>query len=573
MGDPFLTTGIFPRFNIRVTQAAMNEPRSESALVVDPRHPNRLLGVSKRFSDAHKYLFGLGAVFSNDGGDTWQDLPQFPTPINHSIYTDPSATFHTTGAAWVMGDPGFPKMHEPDAPDMFEILECAKHGQKSDVLTTQMLAQKSTDDGANWTAHEIVPLRCTGDDKGWIACDNGTATITGGPKPKPASPYLGRLYATWASSTPIRFARSLDGGKTWIGAGNAQAGDDLTISATEAPDISISRNGTIHLFAHMLDTLGIEYLRSTDGGETFQSMGFVANGIGDISDISDDKDIPDINRAGSPGQDRWPVFDGANFRVNTFVASCCFGAGGVAIAWADARSGHARIFYRLSYDNGTTWEGDLGGTPLLPDLDDDSHQFHPQLAATGNGVIGCAMYSYSKTARPGNKPGVAVLVAGSFDNGATWELKTVTDQPWDPAINAPWSHGDSAVTFIGEYFGFDAGEKEFHVLWTDTRHGNQDLYYCRVDTEDHTPPVKTILAEIEATYMSPGVPRGGDGFVIVNGHVIRVPPREPLRAVLDAVVAIKTASEIGTDTTRARQALYDVLIDAAKQAKRDLTKK
>jgi hypothetical protein len=573
----FLKTGIFPRFNTRVTSAAMNEPRSESSLVVDPRNPNRLLGVSKHFYDPQKYIFSIGAVFSQDGGDTWEDLPAFPIPVNHIIYTDPSATFGTPTApgtaspAWVMGDPGFSRFKIVDGPDLFEFFECAKHGQgNQDILTSQMLAQASTNDGATWTEHEVSPMRCTGDDKGWIACDNSTL-VTGPPKKKPLSPYHGRLYAVWAAETPMRFARSLDHGKTWIGAGSSKPGDDIGLQTTEGPDISIARDGTVHLFAHGPLTSAIDYLWSTDGGETFQGDGtFVADAIGDIHKNVDGQNI---KWAGSPTQ--WPVFDGANFRVITIVSSCCFGSSGIIVAWADARSGHSRIYYRLSNDNGATWEGDPGGTPLLPELEgDDSHQFHPQLATTGNGVIGCAMYSYSKTARAGNKPGVDVLVAGSFDNGATWELKTVTEQPWDPAVNAPWSHGDKKVTFIGEYFGFDAGAKEFHVLWTDTRDGNQDLYYCRVDTEDYTSPSKTILAEIEATYMSPGVPRDGGGFVIVNGHVIRIPPYDPLRPVLDAVIAVKTTSEIGrVDTTRAKQALYDVMINAAKLAKRNLTEK
>ena len=95
-----------------------------------------------------------------------------------------------------------------------------------------------------------------------------------------------------------------------------------------------------------------------------------------------------------------------------------------------------------------------------------------------------------------------------------------------------------------------------------------------MDTEDQTSLSKTILAEIEATYMSPGVPRDGGGFVIVAGHVIRIPPWDPLRPVLDAAVAIKTTSEIGrVDTTRAKQALYDVMINAARLAKRDLMTK
>ncbi len=46
---------------------------------------------------------------------------------------------------------------------------------------------------------------------------------------------------------------------------------------------------------------------------------------------------------------------------------------------------------------------------------------------------------------------------------------------------------------------------------------------------------------VVAMYMSPGVARGGGGFVIVNGKIIKVPPRGPafrqLEAALQAVAA------------------------------------
>jgi hypothetical protein len=562
----FTQKGLFPGSNVLVTQAAPNEPRSESAIVVDPSNPDRLLGASKRFLQPHNYVFSLGAVFSDDGGATWKDLPTFATPANHDVYTDPSATFDTAGDAWVMGDPGF---HQAGSQQFADSLGC--HGVE-DIQTTHMLAQKSGDDGANWTPLPIFAPRCKDDDKGWLLCDNSLdVTISPYPHPKPywASPYHGRLYAIWGANTNLRFARSLDGGQSWKGVGTQSAGADCG-PYSYAPDISIGRNGTIHAFWHLPGTDSIQYLRSKDGGETFEGDGTIVNGfpnprplVTGLTDIH--KGI--TNRVGSDPANMWPAFEGSNFRVLTIVASCCFGSNGVAIAWADAEGGHSRIYYRLSIDGGDTWVGPARGTPMLPNLVGDSHQFHPQLAATGSGVLGCAMYSYSKTARPGNQPGISVLVAGSFDEGATWEFKPITDQPWDPAISAPWAHGDSNVTFIGEYFGFDAGKSEFHVLWTDTRHGNQDLYYARVDTEQE----KNWLPELVATYVSPGVSRDGGGFVIINGHIIRIPPWDPLRPILDVAVAIQTVSQVGTaKSVRAREMLYDLMIDIAKQAKKQL---
>jgi hypothetical protein len=70
---------------------------------------------------------------------------------------------------------------------------------------------------------------------------------------------------------------------------------------------------------------------------------------------------------------------------------------------------------------------------------------------------------------------------------------------------------------------------------------------------------------------SPGVSRDGGGFIIVNGHIIRIPPWDPLRQVLDVAVAIQAVSEIRSDkSVRAREMLYDLMIDIAKQAKKQL---
>jgi hypothetical protein len=177
------------------------------------------------------------------------------------------------------------------------------------------------------------------------------------------------------------------------------------------------------------------------------------------------------------------------------------------------------------------------------------------------------MSSYSKTAILGSKPGVSVLVAASFDQGVNWTFNPITDQAWDPSIKAPWSHSDSTVTFIGEYFGLDASQSDFHVLWTDTRFGNQDLFYCRVATEKTRDP----LPDLVATLVSAGVASDGGGFIIVNGHIIRIPPWDPLRQVLEIAVAIQAVSNIRVaSSVNARSALYDLMIDVAKQAKKQL---
>jgi hypothetical protein len=99
--------------------------------------------------------------------------------------------------------------------------------------------------------------------------------------------------------------------------------------------------------------------------------------------------------------------------------------------------------------------------------------FHPQIVADPSGILGCAFYEF------GPKPTtqlIDVIMAQSFDGGASFSYLTVTDQPWDPTVDAPWTHGDSSVTFIGDYMGLDASARGFYPLWTDTRTGIQELW-------------------------------------------------------------------------------------------------
>jgi hypothetical protein len=55
----------------------------------------------------------------------------------------------------------------------------------------------------------------------------------------------------------------------------------------------------------------------------------------------------------------------------------------------------------------------------------------------------------------------------------------VSNVPWDPAIDAPLSHGSPLTTFIGEYFGLGSSSRGFFPFWTDTRTGIQEIFSGR----------------------------------------------------------------------------------------------
>jgi hypothetical protein len=357
----------------------------------------------------------------------------------------------------------------------------------------------------------------------------------------PGSSYFGRVYVAWgAGASPLRFARSTDHGVHWKGVGNNATGSKLADNT-------------------------IEYMRSTDGGDTFEAQKTIVTGVQSLRGS-----LPLI---GDPNIGLWPHFPGAKFRVITLATGCGFGTEPLAknfvVAWSDYREGAARIYYRKSYNAGASFDGPDNGQPLLAGqwIDPNLHHFHPQIIATGSGVIGCAYYEYGPK---GGENLIDVILSASFDQGNTFSdyATTVTDRPWDPAVDAPFSHGDHNVTFIGEYFGLDADSNGFDVLWTDTRTGVQELFYDRVDTERYKPPAE--LSGIVAQILF-GVSQDGGGAVIINGHIFRIPPRGPDFDLVQALVALHAAGKIGGVAGRSlTKSVYETIGSIAKAAGKSL---
>jgi hypothetical protein len=513
-------TGLFPTGNKRATTSNASQSRSESCIAINPKNPNNMVGSSKKFINPATYLFKLGVIYTFDAGNHWNES-SLPMKQGWDGMTDPAMAFDDFGNAFLIGEPL--KFH-PD-----------KVGTSDDLEGLGMVAYKSTDGGVTW-GNPIQLTTDTHDDKQWVVCDNS-----------PTSPHYGNVYAAWGASSPLRFARSTDHGQTWKGKGNEAPGTSL-VSSSFSPEMSVSNDGTLHILWHNDGSTEIRYLRSTDGGNSFEPVKVVVSGIESL-------------RGNLPLTAQWPHFDYGKFRVITLVTDCVASNNILIVAWADMREGRSRIYYRRSLDNGVTWEGPPSGQTLLPNVSyGDTHCFHPQIIATGTGVIGCAFYTFGQEFPQQYR--IRVQLAASWDDGETFSyFITVTDQPWDPLVNAPAVHGNPNIHFIGEYFGLDAGDEEFALLWTDTRTGVQELWSDVVQTKKvKCPRIPELVAEVFG-----GVSSDGGGFVIINGKFIRVPPRSPLIKVLDTVVAIEALSGI---SEREQGRLRELRIGALRSAVR-----
>jgi hypothetical protein len=228
----------------------------------------------------------------------------------------------------------------------------------------------------------------------------------------PASRFRGSVYLAADMGNALCFARS-NNGKEWSGRGHSRPGV-LFPGLCFNPEVLVDAGGAVHV-AWMTGPSGCSILAmdSTDGGHAFCAPVTVAEGI-----IGVQEGLPET------------------------APATCIAEDGVALCvWADDREGRARIYHRRSLDGGRTWQGPLGGQPLVPGGGSGQHEFQPHLIVTPGGEICCAFYEYGPKT-PGGDLLVDLAMAVSYDRGATFAGRMVlSEQPWDPAVDRPLSRG------------------------------------------------------------------------------------------------------------------------------------
>jgi hypothetical protein len=462
--------------NIQVTQgASLNDARSESIILINPNHPEQIVGASRKCKDISAYDFTVATVYSTDGGITWHDSAPLATP-GWSGLSDPALAWDDSGNVFLVG-------------------AAIKNPPQIDYVG--IAVYKSSDGGQTWSGPNLIHTSSE-DEKPWAVGDSGSVS------------FHGRVYIVWDDGTELRFARTLDRGDTWVGAGaGVTPPGTVLVNGSFAPEINVAANGDIYI-VRSASYAGseIKMIVSKDGGDSFHAVASPATGITTL-----EASLPPWKPNG------WPVFPGGTFRVFTLPTACVSGQT-VVVAWADFREGVSRIYYALSNNGGASWSTGPSGQPLLTDaLPANFQHFHPQIVAHPNGVIGCAFYEFGP--KP-STPLIDVIMAQSFDGGALFDHLTVTDQPWDPTVDAPVSLVDPIASFIGEYFGLDASNKGFYPLWTDTRTGIQELWTDIVPALTQVKVPSGIYGQVAQILF--GIIQDGSGVEIVGGHIIHIPP-------------------------------------------------
>lgn len=481
--------------NIQVTHSLdVNHARSESVVSINPFNKDNLVAASKRFRNLQTYDFTVEAAVSFDQGQTWAASP-LELLSDWGVgagMSDPTIAWDSHGWVYLFVGPHRRSINPHDAV-----------GSPSEQHFFGLWVYISKNGGSSWEK----PIQISDnfdDDKQWAASDLNQD-----------SPYFGNVYVAWASNAPLRFGSSRNPGAAWVGPDNTNPAQSSLDDHAFAPEVSVGVDGTIYIFWHNDGSDAIQLAKSTDGGQNFRVLPDVVKGISSI-------------RGHAPALvlNGWPYFPGGNFRVITLVTACVLDFNTLIVAWADYRDGVSRIYYRRSTDGGENWEGDdASGQPLLKGIVEsaaDAHEFHPQILALPDGTVGCAFYEFGPRGVSGDL--IDVVLAVSLDRGVDFSVRgSVTDKPWNPAINSPWAHGDQNVTFIGEYFGLDADENNFRIVWTDTRTGMQELFTAQTN-------IKTFSQEIETESSDTVfIPLDGSdgGGLLVNLRTGEVTPVHP----------------------------------------------
>jgi hypothetical protein len=418
--------------NVQVTyDTSTNNARSESSVAINPNNPDQIVAASKKFADIQTYDFTLATEYSTDGGNTWQASPELALPEGATVMTDPTLAWDDSNNVFLVGLTGY----DPPTWD-----------------TIGIVIYRSSDGGQSWSAPNPIH-NSTADDKQWVAGDAS-----------PSSPFRGNVYTVWDNDS-IAFARTTDHGATWTGTSGAAAGAPIASGGTVYPEITVSDTGTVYVVSTDTASL-VAMMVSTDGGDSFQPATNPATGITTLEDAL-------------PAVDGWAELPGGTFRVISDPTVAAYGDI-LLVAWSDYREGAARIYYVRSVDAGSTWSTPSGQRLDTATVPSNFHHIMPQMVVDHLGVFGCVYYEF------GPKPAkmlIDVVLSLSFDQGETFGRSVLTTQPWDPTLDAPWAHGDSQVTFIGDYRGLDASPQGFQPVWTDTRTGIQELFTTTVPAD------------------------------------------------------------------------------------------
>ncbi len=402
--DPFRGGDIDPDGEVILTSGA------ESTIEFNP--DNNMLAVAGVNANG-----GQSMYYSTDGAQTWTF-----SQVNTDSCCDPTVDWSTTDVV-------------PQRVYQADLASCGFGG-------CNIRASYSEDGGVTWAPMIDIDADFA-NDKEFIHVDRS-----------PTSPFKDNVYITYHKGNVMQFAKSEDNGTTW--STPIAVGVDTGIGS----DITTDSAGNIYYFYPGLNGSGINLLKSSDGGDTFDP-------VIQVSTIRGRFDFP------IPAMETREVFIYTSVDIdsqdNLYVAitdETADSTGG-GVGAAAANRGEIRVF--KSTDAGVTWielpkphpdDGMLsGGSANAID------RFHPWLMVAENDAVHIGFYD---TRNSTSRTGVDFYYNVSTDGGASWlpagAQRYSTQTSSNIGDNFEW----------GDYNGLSVVLDKIAMVWTDNRAASTD---------------------------------------------------------------------------------------------------
>lgn len=434
--------------------SAENAP-NETSICINPKNTQEMVAGANLNN----------VYYSHDGGASWTKTP---VACPWGIWGDPVVGVDTTGA--------FYYLHLSNPP--------------SGNWIDRIIAQKSTDGGATWSAGSYMGLNgAKAQDKHWIAVDRQTNA----------------LYVTWtqfddygssspADSSVILFSKSTDAGESWSPAHRISqlAGDCLDDDNTaEGAVPCVGPDGEIYVAWSNRGKIWFD--RSADGGETWLEE--------------------DILIAGHAGG--WNHHIPGIYRANGFPVTACDLSGGprhgtVYVNWADQRNGadDTDIWLIKSTDGGDSWSEPR----RVNDDGPGKHQFFTWMAV--DQAAGWLWFVfYDRRNYPDNRTDVYMAV--SADGGETFTNFKVSESPFAP----------TSGYFFGDYTNVAAHNNVVRPIWTRLVGSNLSVWTALVQTDlinAARPEPESSFFSLEEPYPNPSSGETGISFKLRRRSLVRL---------------------------------------------------
>jgi hypothetical protein len=271
------------------------------------------------------------------------------------------------------------------------------------------------------------------------------------------------IYTVWADDTPgtyeVYFRKSTNGGMTW------QAARKLTNASHDSdyPRLAVSGLNVFVVWRDKApDSAGIGFMKSNDGGQTWQALQTLTSAKGDSgwpwiavsgmnvyaawhTQASGHREI--YFRRSTDGGATWQTAQRLTKNGRDSInPSLAVGGSNLNLVWQEVVSANYEIYFMKSADGGATWQAARRLTQ------NPQNSIYPRVAASGSRIY-VAWHDFST----GNDE---IYFLASADGGATW-------QPFQMLTH---NKGHSFIPDIA------VSGSNVYVVWEDDTPGNYEIY-------------------------------------------------------------------------------------------------